>query len=1380
MSVGARMSTVFILILLVSPTFLSLASTEAASSKVDPTLLRTGSSLPQRVIVYGTGNMDPISRLMRLTYSFGGAGSYYAFGTATKLQVSELASSPGVLRVIPDVALNYNDSRVDSSGGGLIQTDMFRIRDILGADKVNSVLNVTGKGVNVAIVDTGTDFGNPELSGAVARDSKGVPIALDPDGMGIVLTNTTLSRFVNSSGVYVNLYNSGRGTKVAVYLGAAGYPAVVQSIIWSLRDFKIGANESSFINSLTGAYHFGLAFEVTPYGSALFPALVVDSKIAGVYDTVYMDMLTAQTVSATYINPGFYFNATADWSFLNDPPHHIGDGTEGLAASFSGKNHPPDISAGLLGARVLDAFGVIASIKSKFDFDLGAVDGALLAPMDPYGNYFGVMFDIEGHGTQTASNVASQGLHSYNIYGNGTRYKLEGVAPGSRIIAVKALFIGDILYGWMWASGFDYSSASKQWVYSGNHKAQIISNSWGTSNWPIFVSGMGYDVISILEDALSAPGSFSANYPGTLFVQAMGNGGPGYGTITSPAASTFALSVGASTSWHSALQFSLTGAPYYGGNSAYLDEVISWSDRGPSPIGDPKPDVVNVGAFGFTPAAILTAKGNGSDAWAFFGGTSQATPLTAGVAALVEEALVSKSRGVNPLVVKSILMSTAHDTGNDPFVQGAGRVDALSAVSYALGGSKLVSGVYSVTTNSTYSNVLGSLTGAQKSLSRVINQTVSIPSTPQPDGAWFAGSVQAGSSSAAIFTIRNPTSSPIPLNITTTTFEQVGEVSISNVSRPGDSLYLNLTRVAGAIPKNADMMIVREVMPFDSWWNSTVSPYYADSVTRLRLQVYNWNDLSNDGLPELGELSLVNTNYAWGNAEEARVSQPSVKFTNTPLIGVYQNANYDSYWFGPSTTKASPVHFTIYIYYLKKVSWDWVSVDRNHLSAPMTGTTSFSAKLSVPPTASPGIYEGFITLNGADGRATQVPVSVDVPIAASQKGVPYVFGGQSDSNGLLYDNGATYGATDFSWRYESGNWRSYKVNVTDPTVNQGLATVSWSSPQTSLNLFVLDPQGSIIASSVPAGLYKTLGRASFFIFPLLIPSASNDYLGVSPFNPLGWGGGFAPSQNAGNTSSSVQFPVSETGLYTVIVHTTVYSGKTPDERFSGIVELTTLLPIQKGPTISVTPPVGLVRGTISIPVAISGTDIVSASYSVDSSPAVKILGDGTSIDIDTSRLPDGDHSVTISASDLVGHVSTEAFTFSTLNSGPVVFIGNPPLGGVVNGIVNITYSVQGSRITSATLSIDGNPVHPTSGSTYLWNSSASSDGAHTIRLSALNAAGANSSASVAFTTDNQALAQERTDQRYQLNLLNSELTFSLVALAVALVAAAALAVRRRS
>src|SRR3989475_1572096 len=864
----------FVILLLTLPGPLGAASPASPGisplRKIDPALLNSGTDY-SRVVVLTGGDPDVVAGGMSLTYTLGGRRSTMAFGTVQRSKLLDLAGLPAVTSAFPDLKITYNASRLDSTPG-LIQTDMFRVRDIMGINKVNSSLGLQGDGVKVAIVDTGTDFANPNLATAFATDASGTPLALDSDGAGIVLTNTTLSKFINSTGVYLDMLRHKLGVKIWIYLGAATYPNVAIPVIWNLTNYKIGVDPSHYIMSQSGVYRFGLAFEWTPSGFLFFPTLVVDSKVSGVYDTIYMDMNSAPYISTLLVFQRLHFTTQADYSFYDDAPHHIGDGSEVISADLNGDGIP-DISAGLLGARVLDVFGATTNSKSKFDFDLGALDGSLLAPMDPKGSYIGVMYDVQGHGSQTAANVASSGKEGYDIYANGTSYKLTGVSPHSKIIAVKALYIGDVLFSWMWTSGFDYDASQKQWVYSGSHKADVVSNSWGFSAWPLLISGLGYDVVSALENILSVPGSIASNYPGTVFTQAMGNGGPGYGTITSPASSSFAISVGASTSWHVASQFSSTGLSYYGGSSAYSDDVIGWSDRGPSPTGESKPDVVDPGAFAFAPTDVMTATGNGANAWNFFGGTSQATPLTAGAAALVIQALRSKTTSFDPFTVKNILMSTAKDAGNDPFVQGAGRVNASAAVSLALGGSPFMKGVYSVSNDATYQNVVQSLSGSEASLSRVVGQPLSLPSQGRAEESWFAGIVKVGTSSSATFTIQNPSAVPINVSLSSSSFKLVGTANFSRVSTPGQSTFFNLTKAIGRMPGGVDLMVVREDFPFNAWYNSTVSKFYADAVTRLRLQVYNWKDGNFDGTPQTQETALINTGYACADAEEVRITR---------------------------------------------------------------------------------------------------------------------------------------------------------------------------------------------------------------------------------------------------------------------------------------------------------------------------------------------------------------------------------------------------------------------------------------------------------------------------------------------------------------------------
>ena len=115
-------------------------------------------------------------------------------------------------------------------------------------------------------------------------------------------------------------------------------------------------------------------------------------------------------------------------------------------------------------------------------------------------------------------------------------------------------------------------------------------------------------------------------------------------------------------------------------NPAISDTLSSFSSRGThGSIGVVKPDVA---APGDTIASAFVGSGNGVAA---FSGTSMASPLTAGLSAIVK----SRHPAWTPLMVKAAVMNNAtHDvtTGNShsgfkygPARVGAGRVDALAA-----------------------------------------------------------------------------------------------------------------------------------------------------------------------------------------------------------------------------------------------------------------------------------------------------------------------------------------------------------------------------------------------------------------------------------------------------------------------------------------------------------------------------------------------------------------------------------------------------------------------------------------------------------------------------------------------------------------------------
>jgi subtilisin family serine protease len=275
--------------------------------------------------------------------------------------------------------------------------------------------------------------------------------------------------------------------------------------------------------------------------------------------------------------------------------------------------------------------------------------------------------DADGHGTSTAGLIASRAVNTY--YGF---IKVQGLAPESMIMAGKVL--GDDGYGWdSWIiAGIEWAVAGDDGMPGTGDEAQIISMSLGGLEVP----NDGNDPSSLALDRAAVLGVVS-------FVAA-GNEGMGRGTIGSPGVSKSTITVGAST--NSAEAFYLLGYwPFTKTNGKYLaqdyenNHMIWWSSRGPTADGRIDPDLAAVGAWGPAPTPGNTVELQ-------FGGTSMATPVAAGVGALVYQAYTKAyGKAPTPAQMKAILMGTAKDLGYGPAEQGAGRVDAYAAYEAAVG-----------------------------------------------------------------------------------------------------------------------------------------------------------------------------------------------------------------------------------------------------------------------------------------------------------------------------------------------------------------------------------------------------------------------------------------------------------------------------------------------------------------------------------------------------------------------------------------------------------------------------------------------------------------------------------------------------------------------
>ena len=249
----------------------------------------------------------------------------------------------------------------------------------------------------------------------------------------------------------------------------------------------------------------------------------------------------------------------------------------------------------------------------------------------------GSAVDGNGHGTHVASITAGTGAAS------GGKYL--GVAPGATIMAAKVLAdngsgrMSNVMAGLEWAA---------------QNGADVLNLSLGSRG-----ASDGSDALSTMCNAVVDLGK--------TMVVAAGNSGPRQRTIGSPGAAEKVITVGASTD---------------------QDSVARFSSRGPTADGRVKPDIVAPGSKIAAARAAGTSVGQiVDDHYTTASGTSMSCPHVAGLCALMLRA----DSGLIPADIKKMLMATSVDinisesgpTQEDRYIQGDGRIDALTAAQYA-------------------------------------------------------------------------------------------------------------------------------------------------------------------------------------------------------------------------------------------------------------------------------------------------------------------------------------------------------------------------------------------------------------------------------------------------------------------------------------------------------------------------------------------------------------------------------------------------------------------------------------------------------------------------------------------------------------------------
>tara|TARA_B100000902_G_scaffold389553_1_gene436905 strand:- start:1862 stop:3688 length:1827 start_codon:yes stop_codon:yes gene_type:complete len=221
-------------------------------------------------------------------------------------------------------------------------------------------------------------------------------------------------------------------------------------------------------------------------------------------------------------------------------------------------------------------------------------------------------YDDQGHGSHCAGISAGTGAVGEGPLSDGsTPYR--GVAPGASLVGVKVLDGGG-------SGSFAEVMKGMEWTIDNQIKYNIRAASMSLGGvWFVELTQEQEERITHLANEMVAAGI-------SLMIAA-GNSG-GYGTIGTPGAAKDVITVGSTED---------------------SKELAVYSSKGPTHEGQIKPNVAAIGS------AVMSVEANSGNGYASYSGTSMATPMVAGMAAL----LLQANPDLQPLMVRSILESTA-------------------------------------------------------------------------------------------------------------------------------------------------------------------------------------------------------------------------------------------------------------------------------------------------------------------------------------------------------------------------------------------------------------------------------------------------------------------------------------------------------------------------------------------------------------------------------------------------------------------------------------------------------------------------------------------------------------------------------------------------
>jgi uncharacterized repeat protein (TIGR01451 family) len=1033
-----------------------------------------------------------------------------------------------------------------------------------------------GEGVTVAVVDDGIDSAHPDLMGTqkiysstVSPQYNGWPMVFSPFSMLLYAYDVILGYTHVADGYdgihYVDTSETPSLTSCGANISCFDYTPLIA--------YQERGSEHTYIvsdkMSKSGTVHVGTHpdndLRDFLWGEKV-AVLVTDPNIAGLYDTVYVDL------DADY---DFRDEKPLTKADVNDPSTY----NDMIAYRDMNGDGLADISGGML---YFIADGVTPIPVSDWMYDgLTPGDGNLVA-------FSGGTFDRDySHGTACASNVVGQGVTQSvdngmlpefrDLPGDGKpSAAVYGMAPGAKMVNVSDIyynFASSKIDAYIFAAvGYDGVDQTGWHMESGpgytdTDAIQITSNSYGSSDQDN--DGWEYDgqVVSQVQRWYA---------PNLQFLFSTGNGASAYGTTAPPSPAT-GIGVGASTEFGSTGWDSITDT-----NQIMFNDVTPFSNRGPGARGTTGVDVVAGGAFAAGAEELnyysISTWGapDGNLSWNSWGGTSRSAPVAMGVLALIYQAY-KDANGVWPTYAEAeaLLKSSATDLNYDSFTQGAGSVNADRGTAVAGGHYGMLAEPHEWNPGDYRGN----------------------------DWPGFAHIAYPGDTFTQTFTIRNTGSETVTAGIESVKRERIGseeftfEVTPDMVAAESaygaenqDNFYkafnyfIPITATVGVsdtmygidVPADTELMVVRQMFPFDQF--DADGDYSWDN--RFYLMVYNWKDVNSDGnvwedkdgndvvnfINSGGALETIDggDELDWddprteldrwefgrfsyhrpgGNRNEMWVHDPLERMHDGLFIGLRHH---------PGSTYAMTTTLKYRVDFYDRVPASWLEtgdlagtvVLPNQL--PPGAEANFVATTTVPSDIEPGIYEASIQISDSGMAPTYTENTTVIPVALNVASVftdgMQLGGYDAYDPDAPYPNAAVRGLFDWLWRAESGDWRFYYTDVPDgqyPDGTKVLVKDEWDdpAPHTDIDTIVLGPTPTSLGTR-----WYDLPEPNFY-GPYVLGT-----VGKSPNANVG-GGTWQFNTSTGSNEDWVIAPIQD-GLHAFLQHNVLFEGDKFDVVFT--------------------------------------------------------------------------------------------------------------------------------------------------------------------------------------------------------------------------------------